>query len=129
LEGLDRQPTLIVWQADAAALNQLRYWTDDMDQILCRLRIIRSVLPAAQQAEIKALTPSVIETTDSVQGAIRYLNRHQNALFGPSYTAYAPTIYKEASRAEAASAYSSQYMEANYTANQTPERQNTKGGS
>jgi len=120
---------LIDWSVDGGILTQEKYWANDMDQKLCRLRIIERVLPADQQAEIKSVAPSVIEVKDATEAAIQFVNNHPDQLFEPWYTSLAPAIYNEASKAEAASANAGQYMEARYTGNQGAARENLKTGS
>lgn len=120
---------LIDWRIDGGFLTQERHWANDMDQKLCRLRIIERVLPGDQQAEIKSVAPSVIEVTDTTQAAIQFVNKHPDQLFEPRYMSLAPALYNEASKAEAASANSGQYMEAGYTVRQFAAHENPKTGS
>ena len=129
LESFYRQPELIDWQTDAGVLNRESYWENDMDRILCRLRTIQRVLPAGQQAEIHALAPPVIELTDSAQAAIQFLRLHESQLVLPQYEGYATDMYNEASRVEAATRNSGQYMAASNTGNQTAAHGNLKTGS
>ena len=100
LEGYNREPFLIDWQADGVTLDSIRDEVNKMDQILCRLRIIERVLPPEQQAEINKITPPTLELTNTAQAAIHYLDRSEDRLFLPSYTAYASEMYSEAGRIE-----------------------------
>lgn len=129
LEAYDREPNLIDWQAHAALLDHEKYWANDMERKLCRLKIVARVLPADQQAEIKTLAPPVVEITNATQEAIVFVNDHPNQLFVPEYQALAPDLYSEASRATAASAHAGQYMEANYAVNQAGAQHNLRSGS
>lgn len=129
LESFYRQPELIDWQTDAGVLNRESYWENDMARILCRLRTIQRVLPAGQQAEIHALAPPVIELTDSTQAAIQFLRRHETQLVLAQHEGYVTDMYNEASRVEAATRNSSQYMAASNAVNQTAAHGNLKTGS
>lgn len=129
MESFDFERQLIDWHADARILNSERYWANDMDRIMCRLRTIQKVLPPDQQAEIKTPAPSVYEVTDTTQAAIQFLNTHPNWLFVARYEGYPTAMYNEADRAEAATANSGQYAAARYTGNPTSSPQNPKTGS
>jgi hypothetical protein len=130
LASYDRgERNLIDWRVDASLLSQEKDWANDMDRKLCRLRIIERVLPADQQAEIKALTPAVIEVTDNTELAIQFLNDHHDELGLPHYAALAGELYNESSRAETASINANQHVEANYTSKQTTAPQNLKSGA
>ena len=102
LESFDDERQQIGWQADAAILTQQKAQIDRMDHLLYRLRTMQAELPAGQRAEIRAITPAVIEASDTTQAAIRYVNEHPHALFTPRYEGYATDVYNEAGRVQAA---------------------------
>jgi hypothetical protein len=129
LESFEFERQMYDWRADASILNREKYWANDMDRILCRLRTIQRVLPADQQQEIEALTPAVIEVTDTTQAAMQYVRQHQEELFLPTYKAYSEDLSAEASRIEAATATPGKSMAVNQAGNQTALRQNLKAGS
>jgi hypothetical protein len=100
LEEYNQDPLVIDWRADADTLDILRDQINQMDQILYRLQDIEKALPPEQQAEINAITPPMLELTDSTQAAIKFVNKYENRLWLPRYTAYADEMYSEVGRIE-----------------------------
>lgn len=115
LEAFNREPGLIGWQAEASKLTQEKHAVNLMDQHLCRLRLIARVLPPDQRAEVRAITPAVLEATDTTQAAIVFLNHHEDELFVPRYTHYANDLYSETNRVESATSSHAQYLAMNET--------------
>lgn len=126
LTSLDHETVELGWQAFSDQLGRESIWDNNMDRILCRLRVIEPVLPAVQQAEINKLTPPVLEITDTTEAEIRFLNDHQEDLFEPEFTGFIPDIYSEANRIEVASAHASRFLETNYSWKQNDTRQNLR---
>ena len=120
--------TLMGWREDAGLLTREKYWDNKMDTTLCRLRLIKRVLPPGQQAEINKLAPAAIEVSDTTQATIHFLNHHEDQLWRPSYTGLTEDIAQEAGRVEAATAYPNRYLVANHEA-QPGARQNNQSGS
>jgi len=114
LESFGFEPDTINWQAHASLLSQEKRVVNQMDTQFCRLRSIERVLPASQQTEINRLAPALIELTDSTQNAIQFLSQNEEDLWSRQYEQYAPAMYQEASRVEAATANADRYVAANY---------------
>jgi hypothetical protein len=91
-------PDEISWEAHADVLGREARLDNRMDRILVQLRTMEEKLPANQQAEIKAITPAVIELTDSTQSAMVFLGRHENELFLHPYRQDVQAIDHEAHR-------------------------------
>lgn len=117
------------WHADADQLSTERYYDNDMDRILCRLRTIQRVLPPNQQAEITALTPPVLEITDTTQDAIEYVRHNEDRLMLPQYTGLADAMYNEASRIEQATTNHGQYPSMDSAHNHAAASQDVRTGS
>lgn len=129
LTEYDREPSLIDWRADAGTLASMKSQINNMDRVLCRLRIIERVLPSEQQAEINKITPAMLELTDTAQAAIHYLNNNENRLFVPTYTAYAGEMDSQAGRIERSTNAPAEKALAAARVNQSTETRNLSTGS
>jgi len=102
VNSFDFEREYVSWQDDASLLSREKARVNDMDQKLCRLRLIERVLPANQKAEINSIEPAIIEATDTTQAAITYLARHEDQVIFPKYEAFAPEIAADAARIQTA---------------------------
>lgn len=104
--------TDLSWQSHADQLRQMKTEINDMGQKLCRLQVIRRVLPAWQQQAIDRIAPTVQLIADNAQDAITFLNNHQEALWQPTYRHYVNNLYQESSRLSNTTSEYVQYAQA-----------------
>jgi len=97
-------PDMLAWETHSYVLSREAYWTNNMDRLLTQLRTMQHELPANQRAEVKTLTPALLELTDSTQAAILFVNQHEDELFLQQYRDDVKAIDNEATRVEAVSA-------------------------
>lgn len=85
-------------QAHTDQLQQIKAEINDMGQKLCRLTSIRRILQPWQQKEVDRIAPQVRLAADSAEGAINFLNSHEQTLWQPTYRRYIRNLDQEANR-------------------------------
>jgi len=96
LEAYDGETPFIDWRSDAGLLEQMRDQVNQMNKMVCRLRLIARVTTPEQQAVIQRVVPEIVMLTDETSSAIRFLDRNPDYLWAPSYAAYATEMYNSA---------------------------------
>lgn len=84
------------WAMNVHQLRRIKAKVDDMGKQLCKLQELEPGLPAADQDAIRQAAPLVQYMADNTTDAINYLNRHQGALWAPTYKLYTQNLDNEA---------------------------------
>ena len=96
LEAYDGETPFIDWRSDAGLLKQMRDQVNQMDKMMCLLRLIARETTPEQQAVVQRVVPEIIMLTGETSSAIQFLDRNPDYLWAPRYAAYATEMYNSA---------------------------------